>query len=182
MKNHSSITPRWQNDSMACEIWAENTSGISASPLLVVSVIFCFCLKTLIPKWYASCWRHYHMTLSTRGKTACVWPSVWTHACIHVWFTTVWAHCQWAQSVCPAYQRCLWNVLSWRGASARCDPSRTVGSCPTRVSSSGKPGRQTRRLIKRRRKKEPQRSIRFLGLLRKWSSNLFRFVLTYSCA
>lgn len=34
------------------------------------------------------------------------------------------------------YQRYLWNVLSWRGASARCDPSRTACSCPRRASSS----------------------------------------------
>lgn len=39
-----------------------------------------------------------------------------------------------------AYQRYLWNVPSWRGASARCDPSRTVCSCPRHASSSGGQG------------------------------------------
>lgn len=40
------------------------------------------------------------------------------------------------RATCLAYQRCLWNVLSWRGASTRCDPSRIVCSCPRRASSS----------------------------------------------
>lgn len=35
-----------------------------------------------------------------------------------------------------AYQRYLWNVPSWRGASAHCDPSHTVCSCPRHASSS----------------------------------------------
>lgn len=41
-----------------------------------------------------------------------------------------------------AYRRYLWNVLSWRGASAHCDPSRTVCSCPTHASSSEKQKKQ----------------------------------------
>lgn len=45
---------------------------------------------------------------------------------------------QWGRGVCLAYQRYLWNVLSLRGASARCDPSHTVCSCPRHASSSEK--------------------------------------------
>lgn len=112
-------------------------------------------LFTLFLKWYVTRWRHYHITLSMRDKAGCVCVYVSVLArdrvcvcvCMRIFMypcmcVCVWAICQWAQTAVGeralwlAYQRYWWNVLSWQAASARCDPSRTVCSCPMRASSS----------------------------------------------
>lgn len=55
--------------------------------------------------WYASCWRHYRTTLSTREGAVCVCLSVRKmvcvcahHACIQVRLMTVWANCRWVKA------------------------------------------------------------------------------------
>lgn len=45
------------------------------------SSLVCSCLQTF-PKWYASCWRHYCMTLSTREWAACVFVRVSGRQCV----------------------------------------------------------------------------------------------------
>lgn len=63
-----------------------------------------------------------------KNKSACVC----SHACLFVSVGTSSGE----SAARLTYQRYWWNVPSWRGASARCDPSCTVCSCPRRASSS----------------------------------------------
>lgn len=74
-----------------------------------------------------------------------MWAKTFKHPSMHLFWCVQacqrsangWKGFRWA------YQRYLWNVPSWRGASARCDPSRTVCSCPRRASSSGRQEEET---------------------------------------
>lgn len=135
-------------------------SHISMMP--VVSVILCFCLQTLmhILSKAPSC----HLLHRTKDRV-CVGLCVCVYTCLSVSKSAcAFMHApmcdlqlceqtanghrqQWDRGVCLAYQRYLWNVLSLRGASARCDPSRTVCSCPRHASSSEKKKRQQNRSL-----------------------------------
>lgn len=118
--------------------------------------IFRLCLQ--ITKATGFGWRHSHVWLYSRDLVhVSVYECVSTRrqctagirACIYVQFTSALAECRRPQTAAgerglsPAYRRYLWNVPSWRGASARCDPSRTVCSCPRHASSSGKENSST---------------------------------------